>query len=107
MIPPRDVADLKADFRTNPQDVGVGLYNPSTGEIRLGSFDRVTQQQGHQGLADALGITKNSDWRGFLVSTDGKFHPMSHFNLLDGSLMLKPSHEIDVRKELQQAGLLS
>jgi len=67
MIPPADVADLQAAFQANPNDLGTGLYNPSTGEIRLGSFDTVTQGQGHQGLANAVGIANNGDWRGFLV----------------------------------------
>ena len=106
MIPPGDVADLQAAFRLNPKDLGVGLYNSSTGEIRLGSFDLVTQGQGHQGLADALGIRDNEDWRGFVVSADGKFLPTSHFNLVDGALTMNPVHAAAVRQELQQAGLL-
>jgi hypothetical protein len=75
MIPAGDVADLRAAFRANPQDLGVGLYNPATGEIQLGSFDLVTQGQGHQGLADALGIKDNGNWRGFLVTADRRFEP--------------------------------
>ena len=106
MIPAGDVANLQAAFRLNPRDLGVGLYNPSTGEIRLGSFDLVTQGQGHQGLADALAIRDNGDWRGFVVSADGKFLPTSHFNLLDGTLTMNPVHAAVVRQELQQAGLL-
>jgi hypothetical protein len=62
MIPPGDVADLRAAFRANPSDLDVGLYNPATGDIRLGSFDLVAQGQGHQGLADAFGIKDNGDW---------------------------------------------
>jgi len=107
VIPPHDVADLQAAFQANPNDLGVGLYNPSTGEIRLGSFDKVTRRQGHQGLANALGITNNEDWRGFVVTADGQLLPVSHFNLADGKLTLKPCHEAVVRQELQQAGLLS
>jgi hypothetical protein len=106
MIPPGDVADLRAAFQANPKDLGIGLYNPSTGAIRLGSFDLVTQGQGHQGLADALGIKDNGDWRGFLVSADGKLLPTSHFNLVDGALTMDARHEAAVRRELQQAGLL-
>src|SRR4051812_33698487 len=83
MIPAGDIADLQTTFQANPKDLGIGLYNPATGEIRLGSFDIVTQGQGHQGLADALGITNNLQWRGFIVSSDGKFIPTSHFNLVD------------------------
>ncbi len=106
MIPPADVADLQAAFQANPADLGVGLYNPSTGEIRLGSFDLVTQGQGHQGLADALGITNNPDWRGFIVTSIGQFLPTSHFNLIDGAMTMNPVHEGHVRQELLQAGLL-
>src|SRR5262245_30773480 len=79
MIPAGDIANLRAALRANSQDLGVGLYNPSTGEIRLGSFDTVAQRQGHQGLADALGIVNNGEWRGFLVTSDGRFVATSHF----------------------------
>jgi hypothetical protein len=107
MVPAGDIADLQAAWQANPQDLGVGLYNPSTGEIRLGNFDIVTRRQGHQGLADALGIVNNGEWRGFLVTSDGKFAPTSHFNLVDGTLAMKPDQESAVRQELQQAGLLA
>jgi hypothetical protein len=106
MIPPGDIADLQAAFRANPADLGVGLYNPTTGEARLGSFDLVTQGQGHQGLADALGIVNNSEWRGFLVRSDGQFLPRSHFNAVDGSMAMLPVHEAAVRQLLRQAGLI-
>jgi hypothetical protein len=107
MIPPGDVADLQAAFRANPRDLGVGLYNPATGEIRLGSFDLVTQGKGHQGLAEALGITDNSEWRGFSIDAAGRFQPRSHFNLIDGSISMRPVHEAAARQELQAAGLIT
>jgi hypothetical protein len=107
VIDQTDISALQAAFKANPKDVGVGLYNPGTGEIRLGSFDLVTQRQGHQGLADALGIADNSQWRGFLVSSDGKFCPTSHFNLSDGGLQLMTNHASRVQQELKQAGLIS
>ena len=107
MIPPDDIARLQAAFAANPQDLGVGLYNPSTGDIRVGSFDRVTQGQGHQGLAIVVGIANNSDWRGFLVRANGILLPVSHFNLVDGSLSLLPGHEAQVRQVLKLVGLLS
>lgn len=107
MIPPGDVADLQAAFHLDPQDLGVGLYNPATGEVRLGSFDLVTHGQGHQGLANALGVTRNGEWRGFLVTSDGNFSPVSHFNLIDGALKMKQDYEAVVRQELPQVGLIS
>jgi hypothetical protein len=107
MIPPRDILDLQDAFHSNSRDIGVGLYNPSTGEIRLGSFDLVTGGQGHQGLADVLGIADNTDWRGSLVFSDNKFLPTSHFNLVDGTLTMKAAHESFVRQELRREGFLS
>jgi hypothetical protein len=107
MIPLADVIELQKAFRANPRDIGVGLYNPTTGDIRLGSFDLVTGGQGHQGLADRLGITDNGEWRGFLVSSNGKFIPTSHFNLVDGRLMMRYDHAGFVEQELRQVGLLS
>jgi hypothetical protein len=106
MIPPGDVRELRTAFASNPGDLGVGLYNPGTGEIRLGSFDRMTLGQGHQGLANAVGVANDDEWRGFLVRADGSLLPVSHFNLIDGSLALKPDHEARVRQALQQAGLV-
>ena len=35
------------------------MYNPATGEIRLGSFDNLTLGHGHEGLADHLGCRYN------------------------------------------------
>ena len=106
MTPASDIADLQAAFLANSMDLGVGLYNPSTGEIRLGSFDLVTQGQGHQGLADALGISNGAQWRGFVISSDGRFAPTSHFNIVDGGLALRSDYEDHVRAELLHAGLI-
>jgi hypothetical protein len=102
----QDLKALQAAFQANPNDVGVGLCNPSTGEIRLGSFDTVTGGQGHQGLANALGIMNNGEWRGFVVSSDGRFVPTSHFNLPDGGLLMNPGLAAQVQRALQQAGLV-
>jgi hypothetical protein len=101
-----DVAALTAAFQTNPNDLGVGLYNPQTGEVRLGSFDLVTIGQGHQGLADAVGIKDNSEWRGFIVSPDGRFNPGSHFNIVDGDVMMKPDLAAAVEQALKGVGLV-
>lgn len=106
MIPAGDIADLRDAFRVNPHDIGIGLYNPTTGEIRLGSFDAVSNRQGHQGLADAVGIADNDDWRGFIVGADKRLIPVSHFNLVDGALTMRPDHEAALRQELRQAGLI-
>lgn len=106
MVDPGDILALRAAFQANPRDLGVGLYNTATGEIRVGSFDKVTGQGGHQGLADALGITDNSDWRGFMVSSSGQFAPMSHYNLADGSVTMLPALAQVVEHALRQCGLV-
>lgn len=106
MIDPAEVAALIAAFRLNSNDIGVGLYNSRTGEIRLGSFDLVTAGRGHQGLADALGISDNTDWRGFIVTSAGGLVATSHFNLADGSLTMRPDLALTVETELRHAGLV-
>ena len=104
-VVPADVAGLRAAWGRNPQDLGVGLYNPRTGEVRLVNFD-ATGGHGHQGLADLLSITDNTAWRGFIVSSDGRLIPASHFNLVDGDLAMQPDLAVAVRQALEQVGLV-
>ena len=106
MIAGTEVIDLQQAFRANPLDLGVGLYNPSTGEMHVGSYDTIGDGQGHQGLADALGITNNGEWRGFMIFSRGQFLPTSHFNVVDGSSRMKQADEEVVRREFERTGLL-
>lgn len=106
MIVGNEVINLQQAFRANPLDLGVGLYNPSTGEMHVGSYDTICDRRGHQGLADALDITNNREWRGFMISSGGQFLPQSHFNVVDGVSRLKQADEDIVRLELERAGLL-
>lgn len=101
-----ELTALKTEFRKNPKDIGVGLYNPMTGEIHLGSFDIVTKRRGHQGLATVHGITNNSEWRGFMVTSAGQLIPNSHFNLPDGSAGMNPMLVAQLEIELRQAGVI-
>lgn len=93
MIPPGDVDRLRADFANNPNELGVGLYNPTTGVIRLGGFDSVTFKCGHYGLAAACGIVDDAEWRGFTVNANGRFAGTSSYNRIDGSVKLLPAYE--------------
>lgn len=102
-----DVSALILAFAANLNDLGVGLVNIKTGEIRLGSFDLVTHGQGHQGLADALGIVDGADWRGFTFSVSGRFADASHFNLPDGGLKMLPVLASLVHQALKLAGLVN
>jgi len=109
LIDPTETGNLQKAFRSNPNDVGIGLFNPRTGEIHLGSFDQLSSAgfaQGHQGLADSLGITDPSQWQGFIIDSNGGFAPISHFNQPFGSAMaMPPAQAALVLHALQQAGL--
>jgi hypothetical protein len=108
-IDPTEITNLQNAFRTNPNDLGVGIYDPSTGEIHLGSFDQLNQAgfgQGHQALADSLGITDTSQWQGFVIDSNGGFAPSSHFNPPFGNgLAMPPADATQVLQALQQASL--
>ena len=106
MIPPDDIVALQAAFAVNPRDLGVGLVHLHDGIIRLGSFDLVTLGQGHRGLADAIGVTRNHRWRGFVVTATGQFVTTRHFLIIHGGLLLRPETAAVVEAELRQAGLL-
>lgn len=103
MIPQQEVADLRAAFAANPADLGVGLYNPGTGEIHVASFDRMAPG-GHADLATQLRLTPLSDWRGFVVSSDGQFLPASHLN--KPAMWMAPADAAAVEAILRKAGLV-
>lgn len=104
------VTALLNALQADPTDLGVGLYNPSTGQIHLGSFDQLSNAgfaQGHQGLADFLGITDTTRLQGFVVDANGRFAPMSHFNQPHtGSMAMPPADALRVEQALRQAGLV-
>jgi hypothetical protein len=110
IIKQAQVANLQKAFQADVTDLGVGLYNPSTGEIQLASFDELDSAgfgQGHQALADFLGITDTSQWQGFTLDANGGFAPISHFNRsFSGTMAMPPADEATVLQALQQAGLV-
>jgi hypothetical protein len=93
---------LRLAFARNGNDLGVGLYNPQTGEIHVASFD-LQAPGGHADLAAQLGL-QLSEWRGFVVDALGRFSPVSHLN---GPGLRMPADMADVvEAELRQAGLV-
>jgi hypothetical protein len=109
-INPTQSANLKRAFQANPNDLGVGLYNPSAGEIQLGSFDQLNQAgfgQGHQALADSLGITDTSQWQGFVIDSNGNLVPTCHFNLPFGGRLMPAAEAARVEQALRQVGLVN
>ena len=70
--PARRCRQPPGDLRGQSAGSGGRAVQPFSGEIRLASFDKVTKGQGHHGLAIAIGIANNSEWRGFLI---GRMEP--------------------------------
>ena len=52
-------------------------------------------------------MADNTAWRGFIVSSDGRLIPASHFNLVDGNLAMQPDLADAVRQALEHAGLVN
>lgn len=107
-IAPAEVENLRAAWGQDPTDIGLGLYNPGTGEIHVGSYD-TTGRQGHDGLQANLGILDRdrANWRGFVVSSHGQAINGSGFNLSDGGThQMRPEYWAEVEQALRQAGLL-
>lgn len=100
--PAPEVDALRRAFALNGNDLGIGLYNPTTGEMHLASFDQVAPG-GHADLAQQLGL-RSSEWRGFVVDATGQFAPVSHLN---GPGMQMPVDMAEaVESVLRQVGLL-
>ena len=98
---------MRLAWARNPNDLGLGLFNPTTGEIHVGSFD-MTGGIGHDGLQIVLGIldADRPNWRGFVVTSGGQAINHSAFNNPDGGVrMLAPSFA-KVEDALRQAGLI-
>ena len=53
-----------------------------------------------------LGITDDSEWRGFVVWPDGTWLPVSRFNQPDGGSRMPPDLAAEVEQALRRAGLI-
>lgn len=90
-------------------DIGLGLYNPSTGEIHVGTFDTTGQRTGHDGLQQSLGIpdADRRGWRGFIFTSRGQAVNNSGFNVPDGTPpRMRADYFAEVLDALRRAGLL-
>lgn len=108
-IPAAEVAAVRAAWATKAGDIGLGLYNPSTGEIHIGTFDTTGLGIGHDGLQMTLGIpdVDRSQWRGFIFSSNGQAINNSGFNVVDGSApRMLPVYFAQVEDALQRGGLI-
>jgi hypothetical protein len=90
-------------------DVGLGLYNPRTGELHVGTFDTTGQRIGHDGLQITLGIPDSDrpHWRGFIFSSGGQVINNSGFNAPDGTPpRMRTDSFAEVEAALRRAGLV-
>lgn len=108
-IPPSDVLAVRAAWAINGNDIGLGLYNIQTGEVRVGTFDTSGQGIGHDGLQLTLGFPDADRplWRGFVFSSDGRALNLSGFNGTDGTPpRMRADYFAAVEGALRQAGLI-
>lgn len=86
-IPAAEVAAVQAAWVVDRTDLGLGLYNPATGEMHVGTFDTTGQRIGHDGLQMTLGIpdVDRPHCRGFVFTAGGQAINQSGFNLPDGT----------------------
>jgi hypothetical protein len=98
---------LRLAWGKDPTDIGLGLYNPSTGEIHVSSYD-ASGQMGHDGLQQMLGIpdAARPNWRGFLLTSGGQAVNTSSFNNPDGGLQMRQDFFAEVLDALRRAGLI-
>jgi len=108
-IPLAEVAAVRAAWAQNGTDLGLGLYNPFTGEIHVGTFDTTGQSIGHDGLQISLRIpdADRPQWRGFVFSSDGQTFNQSGLNIPDGSApRMRADFFAQVENALRRAGLI-
>lgn len=104
-----EVDAVRRAWAQNSSDIGLGLYNPFTGEIHVGTFDTTGRRIGHDGLQMTLGIPDSDQpqWRGFIFSSGGQAINNSGFNVPDGT---PPRMRVDcfaeVEAALRRAGLI-
>jgi hypothetical protein len=108
-IPQAEVDAVRRAWAQNGNDIGLGLYNPSTGEIHVGTFDTTGQRMGHDGLQQSLGIPDSDRprWRGFVFSSGGQVINNSGFNVPDGTPpRMRADAFAEVQAALRRAGLI-
>lgn len=107
-VAPAEVAAVRAAWVKNRNDVGVGLYNPTTGEIHVGTYDTTALRIGHDGLQASFGIADvdRPHWRGFVFDSSGQTMNASGFNAPDGNPpRMRPDYFSQVEDALRRAGL--
>jgi hypothetical protein len=108
-IPQAEIDAVRKAWAQAPNDIGLGLYNPWTGEIHVGTFDTTGQSIGHDGLQMILGIPDSDrpQWRGFVFSSGGQAINNSGFNVPDGTApRMRADFFAEVEAALQRAGLI-
>ncbi len=82
VVPPDEASAVQVALQQNPQNMGLVVYNPTTGEIHVGPFDRFG---GHDALLDSIGqLDNSSQWLGAVVQSDGEVLNISALNAGSG-----------------------
>jgi hypothetical protein len=108
-IPQAEVDVVRRAWAQNSHDIGLGLYNPGTGEIHVGTFDTSGLRIGHDGLQLTLGFPDSDrpQWRGFIFNSTGQAINSSGFNEPDGAPpRMRPDSFAEVEAALRCAGLI-
>jgi len=108
-IPQPEVAAVRAAWTQNRNDLGLGLYNPATGDIHVGTFDTTGCRLGHDGLQMAFAIADadRPQWRGFVFTSAGQAMNLSGFNRPDGTApAMRADYYAQVEDALRKAGLI-
>lgn len=104
-----EVDSVRRAFARNRNDLGLGIYNPYTGEIRIGTFDTTGLRIGHDGLQMTVGFpdSERPQWRGFVFSSGGQVINQSGFNIPDGTPpRMRAVYFAEVQTALKQEGLI-
>src|SRR5262249_3673077 len=104
-IPEIEADAVRARWETQPNDLGLVVDDPTTGEIHVGNFDA---HGGHELFLDHLypGISDTSSWRGAIVSSDGTAINNSGLNVGRGfGQGMAPPEFQQVLDALRRAGL--
>jgi hypothetical protein len=106
---PAEVDSVRRAWARNRNDLGLGIYNPYTGEIRIGTFDTTGQRIGHDGLQMTLEFPDRDrpQWRGFVFSSGGQVINQSGFNIPDGTPpRMRADYFAEVQDALKREGLI-
>jgi hypothetical protein len=117
---PAEIVHIEKEMTKKPNNMGVGVIDQRTGQVRLFAFDETSAfsranrhlqvQAGHEAAAAMAGIPEDQA-RGFVVTKQGNdWHVInqSHLNAVDGqtnTMRMAPQTYHEIVSALQVAGI--